>query len=80
MRKVGRNGGAPRGNRNAAKSLPGMRGQFYLNAADLAVLDAWLVEHGITPTRTVRLEAARTLLYQALRSLRDKQDEPPIIP
>ncbi len=72
--------GAPPGNRNAAKEKPGLRGTFYLNAADLEVVDAALVAQlNYHPSDAERLEFARHLMHMALRALRDKQDNEPII-
>ena len=72
--------GGQKGNRNAvSKHGAGLRGTFYLNADDLTAVDDWLASQGIVPDKVTRLETARQLLYAALRQLRDRQDEPPII-
>lgn len=73
--------GAPLGNRNHAKEQPGIRGTFYLNAADLEVIDAALVlQLNYQPTNAERLTLARLVMHIGLRNLRDRHhDETPII-
>lgn len=63
--------GAPAGNRNAAKPQRGMMIRLYLNAADLAILNAIIAQDGPDPpTDEDRKLLARLLAQQGIRQQR----------
>lgn len=70
-----RHRGAPHGNRNAAKAQPGLRTSgFYLNAAEVAILDALLAERGEAATDSARMRLARELLRRAIQDVGRAQE------
>lgn len=70
--------GAPAGNRNAAKPQPGMMIRLYLNAGDIALLDAIIAEDGdAPPTDKERANLARILAYEGIRQQRRSISTPP---
>ncbi len=77
-----RRGGAPLGNRFAAK-LPsgpdGLRVEVYLNSAQVAALDEVLWQRGQEPTPTLRRAYARELLARAIADVR-RSHEPIFVP
>lgn len=66
--------GAQLGNRNAAKPLPGLTGQFYLNAAERAVLTAEIERKGEEATEAAIRLCARDLLQRAIRDVAQAQE------
>ncbi len=78
MTQARRRGARP-GNRNAVKLHRGLRTSVYLSAADIAALDEELARQSTPASDAARRALARDLLTLALRALRDRQDEPPII-
>lgn len=64
--------GAPYGNRNRARAprYPGLRGQFYLRAREVATIDAYLASIGEPPSKAARLAVARTQMHLGIQQLR----------
>ncbi len=71
--------GAPIGNQNRRKHTAVLKTSIYLSNADIAALDEELARQSTPASDAARRALARDLLTLALRALRDKQDEPPII-